>query len=341
MVEDSLSTKKRVTLRDIAHQANVSTSTVSRVLNNYPYVDETTRLVVREAAQTLNYPLENLRRVPDMPRMITLLTRETDQGKGDALAGFDQRAARGAQSVFESRDIVTYVRHVRMHPDEVDVLVDESDSDGLILLGGKTSKCFVRRLQEQGVHFVIAGAHVQPLQANCVMADVRAGMEAGIQHLIDRGRKRIGLVNGPDTTNTSREKFNALRLMLHLHDLAFVPEQVVIGDFEPEIGYEQTLRLIEQKPDLDAIVYADDSMAMGGLRALKRQGYRIPDDIAVVGFHGYEITRFTDPPLTSIEFDMEAMGRIAARRLLMMLDEADDEHWLTLVPTSLVVREST
>ena len=81
MVEDSSSAKKRVTLRDIARQANVSTSTVSRVLNNYPYVDETTRLAVREAAQTLNYPLENLRRVPDTPRTITLLARDTDRGK--------------------------------------------------------------------------------------------------------------------------------------------------------------------------------------------------------------------------------------------------------------------
>lgn len=340
MSDKFLPAKKRVTLRDIARQANVSASTVSRVLNNYPYVDESTRLVVHEAAEALNYPLENLRSASNHTRSVTLLARDTEQGKSDALPNFDQRAARGAQSVFENLDIAAYMRHVRMPPDEAHRLLDELGTDGLILLGGIIDRRFVERLQERDIPFVVAGAHLQPLQVNCVMADVRAGMEAGVQHLIDRGRRRIGLVNGPSSTNTSLEKLKALRLVLHLHDLAFAPEQVVAGDFEAEIGYELTLQLVEQAPDLDAIIYADDYMAMGGLRALKRRGYRVPDDIAIVGFHGYEISQFTDPPLTSVEFDMEAMGRIAAHRLMMLLDQPDGESWLMLVPTRLVVRES-
>ena len=341
MSEKYLPLKKRVTLRDVARQANVSASTVSRVLNNYPYVDEATRLIVHEAAETLNYPLENLRSAPHQPRAVTLLARDTERGKSDSLANFDQRAARGAQSVFDELDIVTYVRRIRMQPEEVDRLMDESNSDGLILLGGITSRPFVERLQALDIPFVVAGAHLQPLIVNCVMADIRLGMEAAINHLRDRGRRRIGLVNGPASTNTSLEKLRSLRLMLHLHNLKFVPEQVVAGDFEAEAGYELTLQLVGQVLDLDAIIYADDHMAMAGLRALKRQGYGVPDDIAIIGFHGFEINQFTDPPLTSVEFDMEAMGRIAAHRLMMLLNGQDRESWLTLVPTSLVIREST
>ena len=319
----------------------MSPSTVSRVLNNYPYVDDETRLIVHEVAEALSYPLQNLRRAPLRPRAVTLLTRDTEQGKSDSLANFDQRAARGAQSILEDLDIVTYLRHMRMNPEEVDRMLDETGSDGWILLGGITNRTFVEQLRSRDLPFVIAGAHLYPLVVNCVMADIRHGVEEAVAHLAGRGRRRIGLVNGPSSTNTSREKLNSLRLALQLNDLEFVPARVIAGEFEAEAGYGLTLQLVEQAPDLDAIIYADDHMAMGGLRALKQQGCRVPDDVAVVGFHGFELNQFTDPPITSIEFDMEAMGRIAARRLMMMLDEPDGENWMTLVPTSLVIREST
>src|SRR5690606_39328284 len=96
----------------------------------------------------------------------------------------------------------------------------------------------------------------------------------------------------------------ALRLSLHLHDLPYVPEQAVFSDFNAEAGHRDTLRLLEQCPDVDAILYGDDNMAMGGLRALKETGRRVPDDVAIVGFHGYEVGQYTDPPLPSAEFDM-------------------------------------
>ena len=82
-------------------------------------------------------------------------------------------------------------------------------------------------------------------------------------------------------------------------------------------------------------------MATGGLHALKERGCKIPDDVAVVGFLDYQIARFTNPPLTTIRFDIPLMGMIAARRLCLMIDESDGQNWSMLVPTELVIREST
>jgi LacI family transcriptional regulator len=341
MDSNGFSNKKRITLRDIAHQANVSASTVSRVLNNYPYVDDETRQVVRQVARNLGYPLENLRSQASRPRAVTLLSRDTEYGKSDALAQFDQRAAQGAQSILEDLGITTYLRRIRMQPDEVTDIVQQSGSDGLIMLGGITNPGFIARVQAIGVPFVIAGAHVHPLQVNSVMADYRMGIEAAATHLLDRGRKRIALINGPNTTRTSVEKLNALRLVLHLHGITLDPNLVLSGEFEVESGYQQTHNLIDRGVCFDAIVYADDHMALGGLRALKRAGYLVPDDVSVIGFHGYEMTQFTEPPLTSVEFDMALLGRIAARRLMIMLEAGDRDTWLTLVPTYLIVRESS
>ena len=80
---------------------------------------------------------------------------------------------------------------------------------------------------------------------------------------------------------------------------------------------------------------------MGGLKAIKDTGRRVPHDIAVTGFGNYELAQFVEPNLSSVFYDMHQMGRIAARRLAMLLDEPDEENWHILAPTSLVVRESS
>ena len=335
---------KRVTLRDIARLAQVSVATVSRVLNNQPYVDDVTREAVRRAAEELEYPLKNLRRPLQTTQKVVLLNREQSLPASrdiNILGGIDRLMALGAQSFLEEQCTATSVRRSHMRPDEAWEYANDPDVSGLILLGGVHDHGFVRALQTAGLPFVVAGAHLRPLEVNCVMANYIQGMEQAVAHLVERGRRRIGLVNGPPTTNTSEEKYKGLRLALSLHGLPFAPEQVVAGDFLSEAGHAKTLELLARTPDLDAIIYCDDVAAVGGLSALKERGRRVPDDVAVIGFHDYDIARFTDPPLTSVHFDMRLMGVMAARRLCMMMDDSDDQNWFMLVPTSLMVRGST
>jgi DNA-binding LacI/PurR family transcriptional regulator len=174
------------------------------------------------------------------------------------------------------------------------------------------------------------------------MADYAGGAVQAVNHLIARGRRRIGLVNGPSTTTSSEEKHRGFRLALSLHDMLPAPLQTVVcEDFSSECGYAQTRQLLSRMPALDAIVYASDGIAMGGLRALRENDRRVPDDIAVTGFYDYELARFTDPPLTTVHIDLDVMGAIAGRRLCMLLEEPDSQAWCVTVPTSLVVRGST
>jgi DNA-binding LacI/PurR family transcriptional regulator len=314
--------KKRITLSDIAKKANVSTSTVSRVLNNHPHVDEETRSLVRQFAEMMDYPLTSLRATTTAIPSVAILSRTMEVIR-TSMAGVEDLMARGIQEVMDARGVPVFLRRTYMTQDNVDSLRDDPSIGGAILLGGMVEHDFIRWLQAAEIPFVIAGSHVQ-----------------AIAHLVTRGRRCIGMVNGNTITNTSQEKYRALRLGLTLHDLPFSARQHVYGDFSAEAGYRDTLRLLDQMPDVDAILYGDDNEAMGGLRALKERGRRVPDDVAIIGFHGYEMAKFTEPPLTSIEFDMEVMGRVAARRLLDMLDEPDDDNLLTLIPTRLVIRGS-
>ncbi|WP_162909710.1 LacI family DNA-binding transcriptional regulator [Aggregatilinea lenta] len=334
------------TVRDVAQRAHVSIATVSRALNNHPRVSESTRMAVIRAAQDLGYPVERLRSTPHIAQSVLVLARHDSEGAAGPAAKpivreFEQTVWRGVHAVLEERGITTRLQSSHISSADADFFANDMGVSGLVLLGGMIHPRFVAHLQARAIPFVVAGAHLHPLRVNCVMADVPQGMRDATQHLIDTGRRRIGLVNGPDETTTSREKWDTLRLMLALNDLPFDPRQVTISGFNAEAGCQQTYRLLDQFPELDAIVYADATIAMGGLRALREKGRRIPEDVAVVGFGDYEIAEFTDPPLTTVHFDMHQMGAIAARRLCMLLDDAPDEPWLIRVPTTLKHRKST
>jgi DNA-binding LacI/PurR family transcriptional regulator len=333
------------TLRDIASRANVSTSTVSRVLNDYPYVDDTTRSLVLQIAQELGYTLSVPQRGALTARSVLLLVRDEentgDQSRNPIARDFERTVSAGVQAIFDHQGIATRLQRTRMDVDEAPAYANDPAVAGLILLGGMVNRSFVRSLQQAGIPFVIAGAHVLPLRVNCVMADVARGTEQAIEHLVGGGRRAIGLVNGPETTATSAERLKGVRLALAQNDLPLRPNQIITADFHAESGYAQTLQLLARRPDLDAILYADDVMAMGGLRAIKESGRRIPHDVAVVGFYDYDLARFTDPPLTSMRLDMRQIGTIAAKRLGMLLESPEDQDWFVLVEASLVVREST
>jgi DNA-binding LacI/PurR family transcriptional regulator len=200
---------------------------------------------------------------------------------------------------------------------------------------------FLQSLREAGLPCVVAGSLVRPLPIDSVTADYAGGMQQAVTHLAQSGRRAIGLVNGPEVTTSSAEKYKGFRLALALHDLPFTPQQVVVANITPDDGYAGTRQLLQQMPGIDAIAFANDNMAMGGLSALKAMGRQVPGDVAVTGFHDYPVSRFTDPPLTTVNTNMHLIGTIAARRLCMLLADPIDEAWTILVPTELQIRGST
>jgi DNA-binding LacI/PurR family transcriptional regulator len=340
------------TIRDIAQRAAVSASTVSRALNGHPHVDEETRLVVQRAVEELGYSLANLRKgnqltPPESSRTILLLMRDDENAFGKTnnvvTREFEREVWGGVQAVFQRSDYNLNVQRSSMEYTDLQKQLENEKVDGLILVGGIIDQSVIEGLNLNNLPIVVAGAHLHSLKIDCVMADIRNGMEQAVTHLASTGRRRIGLVNGPATTRTSQEKYNGLFMALHLQGLEFNPAWVVSCDFRPEMSYQKTIELIKGHPDLDAIIFGDDAMAMGGIRALKESQRRIPEDVAVIGFHDYEIAQFTDPPLTSVHFDQRQVGQMAARRLMLLLEEPAEERqpWLILAPTQLVVRQSS
>jgi len=335
-----------ITLRQIADEAAVSISTVSRVLNGYQFVDDKTRLSVMAVAQQLGYPaLKTENRIQNQTVLFLVRDFELDKPSDRMNMGsgreFERLVGLGAQSVLEQHNINARLERTRMQVDDAENYLNDPTLAGLIIEGGIINHDFIQKLLDSGIRFIIIGAHVRPLEVNCIMADYRTGMEQIVNHLAEMGCHQIGVVNGSEMTNSSQEKYKGFRYALAETNLPFVPGQVIAGDFSAESGFEQTLVLLKANPRLDAIIYADDLMALGGMRAIRSTGRRIPEDVSVVGFHDYEASRYAEPSLSSVFFDVRKMGEMGARRLLQLLNEVDDDPWLALVKTTLIVRESS
>jgi DNA-binding LacI/PurR family transcriptional regulator len=330
-------------IRAIAERSNVSIATVSRVLNNRENVSEDTRVLVLQAAQELGYPLPEAARRSMNFRSVLVLMRpdfETSTPSNPGYGAFESAVWRGVEAVLTAKGVAVKLQQSSMTPVDADRIASEAGVAGLILLGGVVANQFLERLQQLGLPFVAVGSHAHPLHTNYVMADVINGIRLAMEHLIARGRTQIALVNGPSTTATSAAKLYGYRLALALHDLPYTERAVTVAEFTPDSGYRQTMELFSRYPAVDAIVYGDDRMAIGGLKALRDSGRRVPQDCAVTGFGHLDIARYVTPSLTTVSFDLQAMGRKAARRLYDLLEDPDDCPWGIIEPTALIIGES-
>jgi PAS domain S-box-containing protein len=190
-----------------------------------------------------------------------------------------------------------------------------------------------------GLPMVSLGLEVENIPV--ILADNYAGMHAAVTHLVEHhGYERIAFIRGPHGHNEAEFRYQAYRDVLASHGLSFDPALVATGNFLSASGMAaMTVLLDEQKADCQAIVTANDLMALGVLDVLQKRSIRVPYDMAVVGFDDMEITRYTLPPLTTVRQPICAMGKQLVETLLSML-AGEDVHQQVTLPAELVVRQS-
>jgi DNA-binding LacI/PurR family transcriptional regulator len=348
----------RIKLRDIAERANVSPSTVSRVINNHPQVDQQTRETVMVALTQLGYPLFNLKlhvsNENPMKDTIALVTRSENPVQNSDLAqvepiasdrfynDFNLAVMDGIEAVIREQGIRLHLERISYEaPTEKDIAF-LTGCRGVIIVGGMKDHQLINELEKAGTAFVVAGALMGEREVNCVVGKYLEGTASAVAALVELGHTRIALVNSPSTTSTSRDKLRGYKLGLVEANLPFEPDLLVTSSmFHPNSCYKATQELLERNRHFTAVIFLDDLMALGGLRAFKERGVRIPADVSVVGFYNYAITQFTDPPLSTIHLERQRLGELAARRLLTMLERPDGERLQILLPMRLILRAST
>lgn len=325
------------TIVTIAERAGVSIASVSRVLNGQSTRPDTLRRVMA-AADALGYVPNAAARSLKSRRTQHIAFAMADIANPVYLAMVREiqqvlRAA-GYRLVLHSTDADV--------DDELDVLrgLGQRYVDGLILCPIRVTAGHLAELARSSVPVVVIGSVPDGQRVDSVRADSRTGVALAVRHLYEQGRRRIGFVNGPLDTVPGAARDAGFRAALAEVGLPYEAELVELGDFYLEGGARATARLLD-RTRLDALLCANDLMAVGALRTLRERGRTVPSDVAVVGMDDTDLATTTWPPLTSVGLGSAERGRRAAELLIDRIGGVGGEQRQILVRPRLVVRGSS
>jgi LacI family transcriptional regulator len=329
---------KKSTLVRVAELAGVSIASVSRVMNGLPASQRVTERV-RAAAVELGY-------VPDATAR-SLKVGRTEQ---IALAVADVGNPVYVSMMREISQVVTKAGYRLVlsstgsdPKDQIDLLVslNRGFADGLIMSPLRVPEELGTQLRASRLPIVIIGSLPPGVELDNVRADSVAGMALAVDHLAEQGRERIAFVNGPVDTVPGAARLNGYLKALaarNLHDNA--DAQVTAKDFTYKAGLRAATTLLEQSTP-DAIVCANDLLAIAALNVATRRGLRIPDDIAIVGMDDTDIADLANPAITSVDLGATRRAKAAAKLLLRRLEKPGAPVRKVVIEPTLTVRGSS
>ncbi|TDE00396.1 LacI family DNA-binding transcriptional regulator [Jiangella asiatica] len=330
--------RHRPTIHEVAKVAGVSISSVSRALNgNTSNADMVAR--VNAAVQEVGY-------VPSMVAQ-SLKTRHTGQ------VAFAMEDIGNAAYLEMVRRIQPTLREVGyrllLHStgadaeDELGVLASLSQNyvDGLILCPLRVTGRHVEALRHPAVPVVVIGLLPDDVPVDNVRADSRVGARMAVEHLHEAGARRIAFIDGPLDTVPGRARHDGYRMGLEACGLKPDDHLIRFADFQFEGGRHSARDLLTQHPDVDAVLGANDLIAMGAMHALRELGRHVPGDVRVVGMDDTPLAATSFPPMSSVSLGSADRGRIAAELLLRRLDGDGSPPERVTVPPSLTIRESS
>ena len=325
-----------VTMRDVARQAGVSVATVSRVLNDSGPVGATTRARILKTAGALRY-------VPNgTARSLTTSTTDTVGVLLPNLYGdFYSEVIRGVEGAVRAQRYHTLLSSVH---DGLDELVAALRTlvgrvDGLVVMSPDIEANVLEANLPAGLPVVLLGA-AAPGHASVVI-DNEAGAAAMVGHLADLGHRRIALISGGADNTDAQARLAGYRRAVADGGLDADDALVVSGNFTEAAGHAAALSILRLGERPTAVFAANDSMAIGALRAFREAGLDVPTDLALAGFDDIPVARYVTPALTSVHVPIHEMGARAVEAVLAAVadPEAGAPTPVTL-PTRLVVRES-
>ena len=332
----------RATMRDVAQLAGVSAKTVSNVVTGAVFVREDTRARVEDAMRKLDF-------VPN------LSARSLRNGRSGVIAlalpylatSFSAELLDHIVQAARLKGFAVQVEQTGSEPRRERELLSRARAhlvDGLILNPIRLEDSALTD-QDRQLPVVLIGEVEQQL-ADHVGIDSVAGAAAMTRHVIERGARRIAVVGGDDqhaiATATSRLRLQGVRQALAEAGLPADPRLTVNhADWTISGGAEATVELLSRNTPFDAVLGFTDSLATGALHVLHGRGIRVPDDVLVTGFDDVELSRFTEPALSTVRIDRAAFASFAVDLLAERIADPSGTPRTITVPHRLIVRDST
>src|SRR4030066_220429 len=338
--------------KDIAVLAGVSRSTVSKVVNNYANISDETKEKVIEVIKKYGYvPQASARNLAGksnkmMGVFITDVNHDSKELRvleSDYFSPFTTAAIDYADK-FEY-NILTLVIDKKRKFDKARKLLYNKTISGGIFIGAENNVEEIFELIRSGFKLVIIdqekykdrtlGPHIIINSANL------EGAYKATKHLIEYGHQEIAHICGDMNKFSGFKRLEGYKKALNEEGLPIKEEYIVEGDFTEDSGYEAAKKLFSKKNKITGIFASNDTMAIGAMRFIKEIGYKIPDDISIVGYDDIKIARYISPSLTTVGISMLEMASIAVKNLIKFIEKDIVYLKYNTVTTNLVIRESS
>ena len=325
----------RVTLAQVASEAGVSLSTVSKVLNGRTDVSPGTRQRVEDLLTTHGYR----RRAPTPPDapLIEIVFHELESAWAMELIRGVENVAREAKA-----GLVLTESGTRHSPgaEWIDGVLRRRPL-GVVLVFSNVPEQYQTQLRSRGIPYVVIDPAGDPApDVPSVGSANWSGGVAATQHLIDRGHRRIGVITGPGDMMCSVARLAGYRSAMAMASLPVDPDLIRYGDFHVEGGYENALKLLAHEDPPTAIFAGSDLQALGVFEAARSSGLHVPDDLSVVGYDDLPVARWSSPALTTVHQPLKEMAE-EATRLVLRLRAGEATPTRMDLGVDLVVRQST
>lgn len=325
------------TIYDVSRLSGVSIATVSRTFSNPDLVRENTRRKVFEAAEILHYSPNAIARAMARQRtdkVAFLICKEGATILDEFYAGICIGIMGETNRIDRELVISTAA--------DWDLTASNAKNkqvDGVIL-GGNARPELVSELQSRGLAVVLVNNRMAGFDIPCVVSDEYGGVRQALEHLIARGHRNIAMLAGRFSPYILNERYRAFLEIAQSHGLSTDARQIRLCD--PAVDSAETAceELLARPDRPTAILAANDMLAAGAMKAARRLGLRVPEDLAVTGVDDSNICGLLEPELTSVHIDCRQMGELAAARLQSLLEGETDVPQVTVVPTQLRVRGS-
>ncbi|WP_068673464.1 LacI family DNA-binding transcriptional regulator [Oceanobacillus sp. Castelsardo] len=330
----------KVTIYDVAKEANVSIATVSNVINKKGRIGEKTRKRVHEAMEKLNYE-------PNM--LASALTGKQTKTIGliipDLANPFFSELARSIEDRAHELSyniVICSTDYQEEKENKYISLLKQKRVDGFILASGFENLERVQELMKEDIPVVIVARDYPNFSINAVALDDYMGGYQAANHLLQLGHKNIGFIALDVYSN--RERIRGFKDALREHHIEPRKDLHFIEDKKQSLvkaGNISAIEYLESEEIPTAVFACNDLLAIGAIQAIKEAGLNVPDDISIVGFDNTSIATIVDPPLTTMSQPIQRMGREVMDLIISIFKgERDDEVRITLVP-DLVKRKST
>lgn len=330
----------------LAQDLGLSISTVSRALNGYTDVSEKTRTRVMQRAAELGYkPHPGARSMKSGKSNAIGIILPMDEHNSQFISGLYSSLLGGIASVI---DPAGYSLIATTHfSDAVETELQRYESmirsrwlDGFVVVRTRLHDPRVQLLQERQIPFVTYGRSELPTEHPWVDTDNQQAFHLCAERLIGLGHRRIALLNGPSAYTFAKLRQAGFEAAMTQHGLPIDPTWVINGYLTESSGHAMTQQLLQLPQRPTALLCATDAMAIGAMAACRQAGLRVGTDVSIIGYGNSETSRFSDPPLTTVEHRVHENGQHIGQLMLDILAGVplDPSHYLE--PVELVPRSS-